>query len=125
MDRGESLKISRAWLKIFTDVIPGTPTLESMPVEILLEIMRLFLKSPGHIYLDPENTYTDSSWGFGSLGVLRVSKHLSAIGLSVLYGENDFWIQQSEYELLESDESWNDEVWGRRVSSPLWVPVIT
>ncbi|KAF6236799.1 hypothetical protein HO173_005090 [Letharia columbiana] len=84
----------------------GKPTLEGMPMEIQMEIMRHFLRGPyaNTIVLYPLDYY---SWGFGfgSLGILSVSKHFSAIALSVLYGENNFYIWGLERTLEESDES--------------------
>lgn len=84
----------------------GKPTLEGMPVEIQMEIMRHFLRGPyaNMIVLYPLDCY---SWGFGfgSLGILSVSKHFSAIALSVLYGENKFYIPGFGRTLEESDES--------------------
>lgn len=77
----------------------GKATLEGMPMEVQLEVMRNFLKSPYIIELFPQNTYTNHSWGFGSLGILSVSKYFSAVGLSVLYGENKFYVWESEYAL--------------------------
>ncbi|KAF6220879.1 hypothetical protein HO133_002559 [Letharia lupina] len=84
----------------------GKPTLEGMPVEIQMEIMRPFLRGPyaNMIVLYPLDCYR-WDFGFGSLGILSVSKHFSAIALSVLYGENDFYIWGLERELEESDES--------------------
>ena len=71
--------------------------------------MRLFLKSTGFITLHPKDTYTNRSWGFGTLGILRVSKHLSAVGLSVLYGANDFCIPGWAYPLAPLGESNEDD----------------
>lgn len=75
-------------------------------MEIQMEIMRHFLRGPyaNTVVLHPLDYY---SWGFGfgSLGILSVSKHFSAIALSVLYGENNFYIPGFERTLEESDES--------------------
>lgn len=87
------------------DRLAGKPNLESMPMEIQVEIMGHFLKHHGPLILFPQDTYTNQSWAFGSLGILSVSKHLSAIGLSVLYGENSFLIPTSDHRLEEFDDS--------------------
>ncbi|CAF9942672.1 hypothetical protein IMSHALPRED_004354 [Imshaugia aleurites] len=71
--------------------------------------MRLFLKSPQPIELYPGDFYINHSWGFGTLGILTVSKHLSAFGLSVLYGENDFCVPHSTYPLEPLGESNEDD----------------
>ena len=76
-----------------------------MPIEIQLETMRCFLKNPGDIEMYPVDTYTNQGWDFGSLGILRVSKHFSTLGLSVLYGENKFMIMKYIYLLEEFDDS--------------------
>ena len=80
-----------------------------MPTEILLEIMRhLFIYRRNgfkrEINLVPFETYNDSTFGFGGLAVLRASKHLSALALSVLYGENDYVVHPFRY-LVADDAS--------------------
>lgn len=95
------------------DRLAGKATLEGMPVEIQVDIMRQLLKTPYTIELYPQDTHASISWGFGSLGILSVSKHFSAIGLSVLYGENEFSIPGYEYTLAEHDHMEKYE-WARQ-----------
>ena len=38
-----------------------------------------------------------SGFAFGSLGILRVSKHFSTVALSVMYGENCFRLGNMDY----------------------------
>lgn len=92
-----------------------------MPMEIQLGILRNFLKKPGDIDLYPDDTYTNRSWGFGSLGILCVSKHSSRIGLSVLYGENKFRIMGYEHALEEFDDSeeYDYDDWEGPVNAPV------
>ena len=61
--------------ELTVDRLAGKPNLESMPMEIQVEIMRHFLKHHGPLELFLQDTYTNQSWGFGSLGILSVSKH--------------------------------------------------
>lgn len=58
-----------------------------------MEILRHFLRSKFSIEIHPLDWQSESSWGFGSLGILRASKHFSNVSLGILYGENTFALQ--------------------------------
>ena len=90
-----------------------------MPTEIHWQILRDFLKHPETIELFPQDSYDNRSWGFGSLGILSVSKYFSTIGLIVLYGENDFSISKSDCSLKDFDDSMNPVDEREPVSSPI------
>lgn len=122
MDPSESCDVPRAiFANTLTDHIAGKATLEGMPTEIHWQILRNFLKPPETIELFPQDTYTNRSWVFGSLGILRVSKYFSAIGLSILYGENHFSFQNHERDLEDFDDSDDDDDEDGPVSSSLIV----
>lgn len=61
-----------------------------MSVEIQVEILRYILRREYPIELCPLDSESDQAWGFGSLGVLRTSRHFSDVSLGILYGENSF-----------------------------------
>ena len=119
MDPGESCDVPRAVLaNKTTHHIAEKATLDSMPTEIHWHILRDLLKRAETIELFPQDNYNNRSWGFGSLGILGVSKHFSTIGLSVLYRENDFSISKSECSLKDFDDSMNPVDERGPVSSP-------
>ncbi|KAK0509522.1 hypothetical protein JMJ35_007916 [Cladonia borealis] len=76
------------------DQVP--PTLESLPRELQLQICREMLRSEKPIILCPCDVYI-RGFAFGSLGILRVSKHFSEMALSVMYGENCFRLISAEF----------------------------
>ena len=120
MDPGESCDLPRAVLaNTTTHHIAETATLEGMPTEIHWQILRDFLKHPETIELFPQDSYDNRSWGFGSLGILSVSKYFSTIELIVLYGENDFSISKSDCSLKDFDGSMNPVDEREPVSSPI------
>lgn len=121
MDPGESCDVLRAILASTTiDHIAGKATLEGMPTEVHWQILRSFLKSSEPVILRPQDTYTNCDYHFGSLGILRVSKYFSVIGLSILYGENSFSIEDRKLHLEESDEYMEDS----NVEGPVSFPTI-
>ena len=61
-------------------------SLSTLPMELQLEILRYTLNADDMLSLNPFNT----CYGLGSLGILRVSKYFSTLGLCILYGENSF-----------------------------------
>ena len=107
MDPGESCDVPKAVLANTTDCIAGKATLEGMPTEVHWQILRNFLKSPVSFRLCPQDTYTHHAYGFGSLGILSVSKYFSTIGLSILYGENEFLFSSQEQDVEEFDDPKN------------------
>lgn len=122
MDPSESCNVPRAVLaNTTTHHITEKATIESMPTEIHWQILRNFLKCSDTIELFPQDTYINRSWGFGSLGILSVSKHFSTIGLSVLYRENEFSISKSDCSLKDFDYSMNPVNEREPVSSPLFI----
>ena len=67
----------------------GRPSLNLLATEIQLQILRHILKVDV-LELSPLDDYCRPKYGLGSLALLRVSKHFSALGLSILCGENIF-----------------------------------
>ena len=76
--------------------IEATPTLESLPRELKLQICREILRSEWSIELSPCTPYV-RDFAFGSLGLLRVSKDFSEMALSVMYGENCFYFSTKQW----------------------------
>ena len=76
--------------------VEATPTLESLPRELKLQICREMLRSEKSITLSPCTPYV-SGFAFGSLGLLRVSKDFSEMALTVMYGENCFYFSTAQW----------------------------
>ena len=85
------------------DNVRVPPTLETLPQELQLHICRAMLRSQEPIALSPCKPYV-SGFAFGSLGLLRVSKHFSTMALGVLYGENCFQLESMSY-TIDDDHS--------------------
>ncbi len=64
--------------------------LKDLAVELHLQILRHFLIAKNLTLYLPVGYNEVSSFGLGSLGILRVSRYWSASALSVLYKENTF-----------------------------------
>ena len=90
-DRGELFPYPHGAIRLYTDAdnVRVPPTLESLSPELQLQICREMLRSEKPITLSPCKPYV-SGFAFGSLGILRASKYLSKMALSVMYGENCF-----------------------------------
>ncbi len=76
-------------------------------MELHLQILRhiLIAKDPT-IYLWSVGYSEISGFGFGSLGILRVSKYWSALALSVLYRENTFAVAAGPFDVvIESNKA--------------------
>lgn len=73
-------------------------------MEIQVEILRHLLRRDYPIKLCPLDSESDPNWGFGSLGILRTSRHLSNLSLGVLYGENTFKLLKKVHLVLEDSE---------------------
>ena len=86
--------------------VEATPSLESLPGELQLQICREMLRSEKPITLSPDEPWV-SGFAFGSLGILRVSKHFSTMALSVMYGENCFRLENVDYTI--DDDYFEDE----------------
>lgn len=97
-------------------------TFETLPTEVLLQILRYLLRKSEDIDLRPiqvelvedEGGEYDADWDFGILGILRVSKHLSDLALGVLYGENTYQI--SEYCFAVDSRYYDMGLWDELVS---------
>ena len=87
---GESIEFSGVG---DADRLPGIDRLSHLPTETQVEIVKYLIPNRGRIAIgydyDGPNT---SGIRSGSLNILRVSKHLSEIALSVLYGYRWFRI---------------------------------
>ena len=107
-DQGESSPYSYSATSLSTDAnnVRVRPTLESLPRELQLQICREMLRSENPIELSP---YEPCVFGFafGSLGILRVSKHFSTMALSVMYAENCFRLDSMEFAI--EDDYFEDE----------------
>ena len=88
------------------DNVRVPPTLENLPQELQLHICRAMLRSQESITLSPCEPYI-CGFAFGSLGILRVSKHFSTMALGVMYGENCFHLEDMEYTI--EDDHFEDE----------------
>lgn len=63
-------------------------------MELQLMILRQILLADDRlIKIDPLSFYEKENFGLGSLGILRVSKHFSALALDVLYRGNVFGVE--------------------------------
>lgn len=111
-DQGELFPYPHGATSLYTDAdnVRVPPTLESLPTEVQLQICREILRSEEPIKLSPCEPYV-SGFAFGSLGILRVSKYLSTMALSVMYGENCFrliyrsWIIKDNYPEDDEEET--------------------
>ena len=100
-DQGESSELSTyphgaTSLHTDADNVRVPPTLETLPQELQLQICRAMLRSQEPIALSPCEPYI-CGFAFGSLGILRVSKHFSTMALGVMYGENCFRLDDLQY----------------------------
>ena len=71
----------------------GKPSLENLADENLLDIIRYLIFNHDTVAFGPPNEHEDGT-PRRSLGILGVSKRLSAIASSVLYGENVFVVSE-------------------------------
>ncbi len=103
-DHGESFPYLYGATSLYTDAdnVRVPPTLESLPTEVHLQICREMLRSEKPITLSPCKPYV-SRFGFGSLGILRVSKYFSTLALSVMYGENCFRLRSANWIIKDDD----------------------
>ena len=92
------------------DDVRVPPTLESLSLEILLQIFREMLRSQKPITLSPCTPYV-SGFAFGSLSILRVSKYFSTMALGIMYGENCFHFSNAEYAIEDEDVEDSDDVY--------------
>ena len=94
---------------LYTDAdnVGVPPTLESLPTELQLQICREILRSKEPIVLCLCKCCASPS-AFGSLGILRVSKHLSTMALSVMYGENCFHLISAHWTIENKSLKSND-----------------
>jgi len=90
-----------------SDVLPGCGPLEALPVEIQLKIMRCLLLIKNSILLEPVFEF-GRGVPAGTLGILTVSKHFSELALGVFYGENNFELNDAQYD--DDDITWADVV---------------
>ena len=81
----------------------GKPSLDSLATETQLQVLRYILRAP-IIELSPLDGYSSHKFGLGSSGILRVSKHFSALALGVLYGENTFYAEASHFDIQREAE---------------------
>lgn len=90
--------------------------LETIPVEIQLNILRKLIPTNGQpIYFDNDvhddspidvQECHDGANYHGITGVFRVSKHISNLALGVFYGENVFYVAEDEgCGFIDSQES--------------------
>lgn len=79
-------------------------------MELHLAILRHILIATGlPMCLWPVGYDEKSSFGLGSLGILRVSKYWSALALSVLYQENTFRVTEGCHDIgIESQNTTGD-----------------
>lgn len=75
-----------------------------MPLEIQVEILRNLLRRDYPIKLCHLDSESDQDWGFGSLGILRTSRHLSDVSLGILYGENAFKLLKKVHLVLRDSD---------------------
>ena len=94
-------------LYIDADNVRVPPTLETLPRELQLQICREMLRSEEPIDLLPCKPY-HSGFSFGSLGILRVSKHFSTMALSVMYGDNYFRLVPMYWAIEDKNHKNND-----------------
>ena len=90
MNQGQSLKSTNHSLS--TPNISrrtGKPSLEDLADENLLDIIRYLIYNHDTVAFGPPNKHENGT-PRRSLGILGVSKRLSSLALSVLYGENVF-----------------------------------
>ena len=122
--QGELFPYPYGTASLYTDAdnVGIPPTLESLPTELQLQICREMLRSKEPIILCLCDLCYPK-FAFGSLGILRASKHFSTMALSVMYGENCFhlvpmhWVienkisknDHSEDDDLEDDDSEDDD----------------
>ena len=81
----------------------GKPSLDSLATEIQLQVLRYIL-SASIIELSLLDSYSSHKFGLGSSGILRVSKHFSALALGVFYRENTVYAEASHFDIQREAE---------------------